>query len=422
MLGRPAGDDRLLDALRAKSWLFADGRPVKPQDVLALPPAVDEAARALPLKNGDASRFLPAAKLTIDVREHRGFDHLGKWVLPDRCASFVALALMVEDAGIIGRLGTADEFPIDDFATLAKDSGDIGLPGWRLLAAVLASEADRGDAMRVVAAFAAIQSSDANLAGTHLDHLVVLAKENGRKGEAARKAYRHGFNVVARWPEESRRRVFGETLVPTEAGDWRSGREVVQGGDGLDPSYVLVRDYASALGKREASPAEKHGAGYEVHDLSPTDHRRGEIRNVDLVALETQWADQHRSFLATWRGRVPSDLIIVYLGLIGRSEPFRHLANEWAIDATADVDTLWADLDNHFPREILYPNSLADEVDQRRFLIEPVVGKYVQAVALSGDVFDAPLGDPGKGIIIGNLHKGYEGTVDGSHPLTSCTS
>lgn len=402
-------DERLRDALRAKPWLLADGQPVAPQDVLALPPAVDEAARALLLKNEEAPPFLPAAKLAIDVRDHRGFDHLGKWVLPDRRSSFEALALMVEDADIIGRLGTADEFPMDDFATLAKDSGDAGLPGWPLLAAVLISEADRGDTMKVVAAFAEIHSSDANLAGTHLDRLARLAQENGRKGEAARRAYGHGFNVVARWPEESRRQVFAGMPVPTEAGNWRSGREVVQGGDGLDPNYVLARDYASALGKREASPAERHGAGYEVHDLSPTDHRRGEIRNVDLAGLEGQSADQHRAFLATWRGRVPSDLVIVYLGLIGRNEPFGRLANEWVIDATADVDTLWADLDNHFPREILYPNPLADEVDQRRFLIEPVAGEHVQAVALSGDVFDAPLGDPGKGILIGNLHKSHEG-------------
>jgi hypothetical protein len=402
-------DERLLATFRAKPWLLAGGQPVAPQDVLALPPAVDEVARLLLLKNGETPPFLPAARLAIDVREHRGFVHLKEWVLPDRRASFEALALMVEDARMIGRLGTADELPIDDFATLAKDSGDVGLPGWPLLAAVLASEADRGDAMKVVAAFAEITSSRANLAGTHLDHLATLAEENGRKGEAARRVYRHGFNVVARWSEESRRQLFAGMLVPTEAGNWRSGREVVQGGDGLDPNYVLARDYASALGKREASPAERHGTGYEVHDLSPTDHRRGEIRNVDLAALETQWAAQHRSFLATWRGRVPSDLIIVYLGLIGRSEPFWRLANEWAIDATADVDTLWANLDNHFPREILYPNSLADEVDQRRFLIELVAGEHVQSVALSGDVFDAPLGDPGEGILIGNLHKSLEG-------------
>jgi hypothetical protein len=107
--------------------------------------------------------------------------------------------------------------------------------------------------------------------------------------------------------------------------------------------------------------------------------------------LEAQSADQQRSFLDTWKGCVPFDLVIVYLGLIGRSEPFRRLANEWATDATAKVDTLWADLDNHFPREILYPNTLAAEVDQRRFLVEPVAGDRVQAIAMSGDSCDAQL-------------------------------
>lgn len=412
-------NERLLEGLHANSWLFADGHPIKPQDVLALPPAVDEAAQALLLTNGEAPPFLPAARLAIDVREHRGFVHLKEWVLPDRRASFEALALMVEDAGIIGRLGTADEIPIDDFVTLAKGSGDVGLPGWRLLAAVLASEADRGDTVKVVAAFAEIQFSDANLAGAHLDHLAAQAKENGRKGEAARKVYRYGFNIVARWPEESRRQVFAGMLVPTEAGNWRIGREVAQGGDGLDPNYVLAREYASALGKRDTSPAENPGAGNEVHDPSATNRRRGEIRDVDLAALEARGVDQQRSFLDTWRGRIPSDLVIVYLGLIGRGGPFRHIANEWAIDATADVDTLWADLDNHFPKEILFPSPLADEVNQRRFLIAPVAGKHVQAIALSGDVFDAPMGDPEKGILIGNLHKTHEGVRDADGKVRS---
>ena len=40
-------DERSFEALCAKPWLLADKAPVRPQDVLALPPTVDEAARAL---------------------------------------------------------------------------------------------------------------------------------------------------------------------------------------------------------------------------------------------------------------------------------------------------------------------------------------------------------------------------------------
>ncbi len=403
-------EERLLEALRAKPWLLSEGQPVKPQDVLALPSTVDEAARTLLLKSGETPPFLPVAKLVIDVRRHPGFDHLEKWILPDRRSSFEALALMVEDARIIGRLGAANDFPIDDFATLANDAGNVGLPGWPLLAAALISPEDSRDyAMTIVAAFTGIKASDTDLAGTHLDCLAALTAENGRKGEAARRAYRHGFNVVSGWPEDARRQVFGGIRVPTEAGGWRSGRQVVQGGDGLDPRHVLARDYASMLGRREAPHAESTDAENGPPDPFAANRRRREIRDVDLDEVEALSADQQRSFLDTWKGRVPSDLAIVYLGLIGRGEPFRRIANEWAIDATADVDILWADLDNHFRGKIGGSGQLADEVDQRRFLIEPVAGEHVQAIALSGDFFDAPLGGPDKGILVGNLHKTHEG-------------
>ena len=153
------------------------------------------------------------------------------------------------------------------------------------------------------------------------------------------------------------------------------------------------------------SPADAPDVCGVSRDPAATHRRRGEIRTVDLAELEAKSAEQQRSFLQAWRGRVPSDLVIVYLGIIGRSAPFKALANEWVADATADVDTLWADLDNHFPSQILYPGPLLEEVDQRRFLVQQVVGQHVRAMAMSGDLFNAPLGGADNGVIIGNLHK-----------------
>ncbi|GIL01093.1 MAG: hypothetical protein BroJett030_09920 [Alphaproteobacteria bacterium] len=403
-------DGHLREELSAQPWLIADQQQFRPQDVLALPSTVDEAARALLLKHGETPPFLPVAKLAIEVREHRGFPYLEEWILPDRRSSFEALALMIEDARIIGRLGAADDYPIDDFTALANAGSSLGLPGWPLLAAILTSVGDsREDATKTLAAFTSLDASDARLAGAHLDCLAVLAGEHGRKGEAARRAYRHAFGIIAGWPESARREVFDRTRVPTEAGNWRSGREVVQDGDGLDPTHVLARDFASMFNKDGPPRAKVANAAGAHPDPFAAGPRRGEVKDIDLVALEAQSVDQQRSFLDTWKGRIPSDLVIVYLGLIGRGELFRHLAREWATDATADVDTLWADLDNHFPKEILFPNPLPTEVDQRRFLIELVFGERVQAIAMSGDPFDALLGGPDKGILIGNLHKASEG-------------
>ena len=170
-------------------WLVADERPIAPQDVLALPPSVDEAARALLLRSGRHAPFLPVRKLAIDVREHPGFAHLEKWILPDQHSSFEALALMIEDSEIVGRLGSADDYPIDDFTTLANDGGDLRLPGWPLLAAVLSSlKGNRDDTLVIIAAFAGLDASDPSSTADHLDSLAALAEEKGRKGEAARQS------------------------------------------------------------------------------------------------------------------------------------------------------------------------------------------------------------------------------------------
>lgn len=399
-----------LAALQKTPWLVAGARPIPPEDVLALPPDVDEAARTVLLKEDDTPPFIPAQKLAIDIREDAGFAHLREWVLPDQQRSFATLALMIEDVEIVGRLGSADDYPIDDFTTLANDGGDLRLPGWPLLAAVLNSlKGNRDDTSVIIAAFAGLDASDPHSTADHLDSLAALAEEKGRRGEAARRAYLHGFGVVAKWPEEARRQVFGGSRVPNEGGGWRSGREVIQDGDGIDPKHILARDCATTLRRIDFRLADASDVGGVSRDPAATNRRRGEIKTVDLADLEAKSAGQQRSFLQAWRGRVPSDLVIVYLALIGRSAPFKELANEWVADATADVDTLWADLDKHFPSQILYPGPLLEEVDQRRFLIQQVAGQHVRAMAMSGDLFDAPLGGADNGIIIGNLHKTPEG-------------
>lgn len=403
-------EPRLYEALRTVAWLIADERPIAPQDILALPPSVDEAARALLLRSGQTAPFLPVRKLVIDVREHPGFAHLEKWILPDQRSSFEALELMIEDSAIVGRLGQAGDYPIDDFTVLAGDGGDLRLPGWPLLAAILNSLKDRrDDALRIIAAFSGLDASNAGSAADHLDSLAELAEGQGRREEAARRAYLHGFGVVARWPEEARRRVFSGSRVPTDGGGWRSGREVIEDGDGIDPRHILARDCATTLRRTDLRTVHAPDVETISPDPAAPNRYRGEIKTVDLASLEAKSAEQQRSFLQVWRGRVPSDLVIVYLGLIGRSAPFRELANEWVADATADVDTLWADLESHFPTQILYPGPLLEEVDQRRFLIEQVAGQNVRTMAMSGELFDAPLGGADNGVIIGNLHRMPEG-------------
>ena len=202
-----------------------------------------------------------------------------------------------------------------------------------------------------------------------------------------------------------RRSVFRSTRVPNEAGGWRSGCEVLEDGDGIASTHLLARECALKLRNRNVENAQQPvlGSASSGSEVSAAPHR-GEITPVDLQKLEGEFAEQHRAFLQSWRGRVPSDLVIIYLGLIGRFPALWQLANEWVADATTDVDTLWDDIDRRL-KPTLYPNPLPKEVDQRRFTIEEIAGGRVRATALSGDVFDAPLAGESGGIVVGNLHK-----------------
>ena len=158
----------------------------------------------------------------------------------------------------------------------------------------------------------------------------------------------------------------------------------------------------AAGGRRSESDP---GLAANAVGLDATSRKPPNFETVDLAHLEAKAAEQHRSFLRPWRAHIPPDLVIVYIGLIGRSDPFRKLANEWRADATTNPETLWEDLDRRFPRQVLYPNPLAEEVEQRLILIETLTGDTVRAVSMSGEVFDAPLDLAAMGLVAGNLHK-----------------
>ena len=397
------------DALRKVPWLVARDTPVAPEDILSLPESVDEQAMKLLLRGEGPPPFWPTRKLAIDVRNHPGFEYLESHVLPNQRSSFQALALMIDDAAIVGRLGPVDSYPVAEFTALANANADVKLLGWPLLATILTSLTDdREGALKIISAFSEPSDADADLVAQHLDSLAGIAAQRGTNGDAARRAYLKGFEIVANWPEAVRREVFNGTRVPNEAGGWRSGREVIEGGDGIAPAHVLARECASHLRTHNANTVQSSNSDGASSGPVESATRHSEIRDINLAELETRSAAQQRDFLQPWRGRLPSDLVIIYLGLIGRTAALRQIANEWVADATTDVDTLWQDLDEIFAAT-LRPNPLPVEVDERRYEIQRINGAYVRATALSGQPFDVPLGDNNSGLLVGNLHKGSQG-------------
>jgi len=47
---------------------------------------------------------VPVGRLSIELRNHAGFAYLEEHVLPDERTSYETLAMMIEDAKLVGRL------------------------------------------------------------------------------------------------------------------------------------------------------------------------------------------------------------------------------------------------------------------------------------------------------------------------------
>ncbi len=401
----------LIDDLKTRCWLRAEDTPIAPiapEDVLHLPASITRIASNILTEQGETRRFVLRDQLPKDIREHAGFSFTDEYLLPNRASSLEALGKLVEAVQVPGRLGSTENYPIDAFVNLAANGVDLALPGWPLLAAVLSSEPDGGDResiQRFAARFVQLSSEKPASAGHHLDALAARAATRDRTSEAARRAYEHGFDAVAKWRDDAQRQVFRGTRVPTKSGGWRCGREVVDACDGVAKSHVLDPTYASKIGTRPVQP----GGSQAATDTDTSTGHDDEIICEDLAATEAECVTAHREFLSAWRGRVPSDLVLVYLGLIGRYPAMRELAGEWVADAACgDVDTCWERLDEELKsalRADTGSNPLCARVESRRFCIQETTGETVRAVALSGDMCDVPVDETDSEILVGNLHQ-----------------
>lgn len=430
-LSVPSGECALVTQLRETPWLAVDDAPVRPADVLALPPSVGEHASALLTTDEGIPAFVLADALPDDIEQHPGFQYVREHLLPDEDPSLAALARMIANAGLVGLVAPIDTEHaelVNDLATLAKSSADLALPAWSLLKAMLASLDPARDTVRdVVSSFRPLAANDHEPATRHIEALAALASDRASEpdGKAARQVYEHEFAEIAGWADDARRKVLGGTRVPTADGGWRTGREVVEEANGIAPTHVLEPNLARTLRKRRGgdagggapttAQASPHNPSRESSDAPPDARNHDGFIDVDLADLEAESAKEQRRFLAPWKGHDDlADLVIVYLALIGRYESMREVAQEWrSLGATTTVDAWWEELDT--PMKPTRggtggPNPARVEIDQRRFRFREIAGKRVPVVSLSGDRFQAPLDADVSDIVVGNSHQAW-------HPL-----
>jgi hypothetical protein len=401
-IGRQNPDDPVLAEARSVAWLTVGGKCAPAGDILVLPTRVDQEARRALAKSGADAAFYTRSELDLPIRDHPGFRVLQDHVLPDRATSMSYLAMMIAEAGLVGRVAGNSEQVAKDLRRLAGADLDLCLPGSALLGAILTVE-DLSDTLEaeVIAAFA--PATDPAHVGQHLDALARAAGPGGAVSEAARRLYKAGFAVVASRPDAHREAVFAGTAVPTQAGVWRTGSEVAGSGAGIAPGHLLSADFAAIL----TSAGDDQGPPPSGVSMAAPERTDGafDTSDCDLAALEHRWAEQHSRYLETWRGRVPGELPIVYLGLIGRHTAIEAVANAWAGEATASVETIWAGLDQALDPTLPSGIGLRDEVNDRRFEIVLVNDDVVVARALSGAEFTAPLALTSDNLVIGNLHQ-----------------
>ena len=229
---RPA----LLESLRTTPWLALDDIAVAPNQLLALPPEVDNAAEP---NLAVSSTYISVGRLPARVRMHPAFRYVQDELVPDRRCSLARLERMIAAVGLQGRLGAAEDLPFDQFTELARMGADLTLPGWPLLAAILSSINDEPNSVRNVArSFPKVSDTEPEMAGTYLDALAELADRDSAHRVAAKRVYHHGFKAVAKWNFDARQRVFGYTRVPTKNGGWRCAKEVLIEDNGVVPEHV----------------------------------------------------------------------------------------------------------------------------------------------------------------------------------------
>ena len=382
-----------VDALRESRWLIACSEPVAPISILDLPDEVAHEARSLE-RSGVIPSFVSRQDLPGDVRDHAGFSVLEPEILPRRSESLARLGSLLEEPTLVGRLGAAASYPLDEFRTLAKRRADLALPGWPLLAAVLRSVERDNDVRRIVSSLDVVTEQHQGLA---IDYLDALASVSPATPEPALAACRHAFGTMARWSEQARKAVFSEACVPTRTADWRTGREVIPMGQGLSRDFVLDRECAQILGSDKK--ADVHASdrsdehlvqpstlgGWEYRRV-PTDRFR-HLRDLDEEAL----AQQDR-FLKWWIGRVPIRLVVVYLALLGTREPLGSLVQGRA--STHDIVTWWDET-----------RSRLELTDEHRLLVDVYRGSTIRAVSLSGDDVEVPPAAGSGELLRGNGHK-----------------
>jgi hypothetical protein len=255
--------DDLAPALRTETWVpsaSADGRFIRPGDVLDLPHAVDQAMRRL--LGASSGEYPTPGALAAEVQKHKAFPLFCQCLTLQGKAALDAAALQLEDLASQPLWILPHALPAGQRRFLEQGArlGSLGRePAWSLVRALReAYQEDWYDRARELWKVMAKGPT-----GDRLVDLLGLLTE-----EAEPRAQADARELHAEYVREARRRDdFEAAILPRlrlrdAGGHWRSAGDLVAWGPSLEPRYRLHREEVDLLqlDRRETSEPESVAA------------------------------------------------------------------------------------------------------------------------------------------------------------------
>jgi hypothetical protein len=378
-LGTSNLDPSLAKSLRSHRWLRTAQGECSPDDILDLPAELDQSAREV---LGDLATFSGPAALPSWVRDHHGFERVKAELLPDRQTSLEMLATQVSEAAIAGFGGDAGNFPIDDARRLARQNVDVECAAWPLLRGALREDGLSSDwiTRSLVPSFRAPTPKEV---GTLLADLGRMAAGHGKDSEPARRLHRHAFATLCASSDlPAVRSVIGDLFLLAQDGRWHPARRLALAASNVDPAYLLDESWAALLGPCRIQSREGE---------NPQEPPSGPAA-ASIVPVEEDAPAKLREYLRPWS--VPPGLLVAFIGLLGRTPPFRALATERLGGEARSVDELWGEFDRALPSYVRSVDReardrLTPRMERRRTVLKVGDAGEVGAINLVGEAFRA---------------------------------
>jgi len=386
--------------IQSTKWLTDQrGNVWAPDDVLDLEPDILNAARQTLAREGSLA-FLPIDELAPELFRSDVSELLRKHrVFPDKSGSLERLTLLIEDARPIAVMGECAQVA-PDLKAVANHGVVITLPGWPLLAALL--RLSDSPAEELLRSFGTVNHGDRERAA---QFLTALEKpiDDPKVRAAAWPVYRAAFKELGQWDAVDRNAVFNCIRARTAADTWEDGTAVAHTGGGIVPMHLLHRDLREflplPLPQTEASNPRPMEKGTEYDGQTPE----------KLLATS---AASLKPILEFARPHVPSDLLLLLVGLVGRTDSFSAVARQCLSVTGQDIARIWGRIDSDVARHFR-PETFGQKFEDKRlsrivqFRPLAVAPSEITTETLAGTMANLPTGEVKPLGVLGNIHIGW---------------